>query len=297
MADRYTYVPYFGLFLMLVWGGAEIAERFDAGRNFGFLMIVAVVVLTILGFRQASLWRDQETLYRHTLAVTSGNSLIAHNLCHHLLTTDRLSEAEQYCREAIAARPDYALAYNSLGIIGMQQRKYAFASENFTKAVSIAPESVLFQVNLASALALDGRPEEAERVLQRASEVAGNVPAPDLFFDGVRLIAAAYAERKDFSKALENLKRAVFLAPNRPDARAELAMVMAELKDFAESNRQIEAALAAAPNDPRILTIYGRILMMQNRNTEAIGLFEQALKMQPNHEEARTYLKQAREKQ
>lgn len=297
MADRYTYIPYFGLFIMLVWGGADIAVRYGGERFAGAAITAAVAVFSIVSFQQTSRWRDSETIFKHTLSVTSGNSLIAHNLCLHFLAANRLTEAERYCTDAIAANSTNALAFNSLGIIGMQQRRYAFAGENFEKAVAISPDSVPYQVNLASSYAFAGRAEEAERVLLDAMSLSAAAQNSGLFFDGFRLIAATYAEMKDFPKALENMKRVVSIAPQRPDSRAYLALVLAEMRDFTESNRQIEGALAAAPNDPRILTIYGRILLMQNRNTEAVGLFEQALKVQPNFEEARTYLKQAREKQ
>lgn len=81
MADRYTYLPYIGLFLAVVWGIGEIVERRAAFR----LVLGVLSVLAILGFAgmtraQARQWRDSVTLFRHALAVTGDNPLARRGL-------------------------------------------------------------------------------------------------------------------------------------------------------------------------------------------------------------------------
>src|SRR5262249_25877602 len=76
LADRYTYVPYLGLFVMIVWVTTSLAKEREFGRYAAeTAILVAVVVFAVLATRQASLWRNNETLYRHTLAVTTNNHL------------------------------------------------------------------------------------------------------------------------------------------------------------------------------------------------------------------------------
>src|SRR6476660_3385091 len=91
LADRYTYVPYFGLFIMLVWG---IGDLLKSKKAFFAVFAIAIIVFAGLSFRQASFWKNNETLYRHTLAVTKDNFLISHNLCYTLTLENRLDEAE-----------------------------------------------------------------------------------------------------------------------------------------------------------------------------------------------------------
>src|SRR5207247_3790106 len=99
IADRYTYVPYFGLFIMIVFGISSVVSFIPFRRKAVTLATAAaLLVLTVVAARQNSYWSDNETLYRHTLAVTSNNYLIDHNLCHFYLLENRLNEAEPLCR-------------------------------------------------------------------------------------------------------------------------------------------------------------------------------------------------------
>src|SRR6201993_2386801 len=75
-ADRYTYLPQIGLYLLVSWAIAEVAASLRIRRQ--VLAIVAVVVIAALSSRawiQTSYWRDSETLWRHALAVTSNNDI------------------------------------------------------------------------------------------------------------------------------------------------------------------------------------------------------------------------------
>ena len=74
-ADRFAYVPHIGLFVVLVWGGLALARRLSLGRRTVACCAAAVlVVCTGLSFRQVTLWRDTETLFRHALAIEPDNS-------------------------------------------------------------------------------------------------------------------------------------------------------------------------------------------------------------------------------
>lgn len=95
MADRYAYLPYVGLFVAVVWGVAELARewRLHGAWIGGF----GVLVLVSLGFvtrQQVGYWRDSETLWRHTLAVTGDRNFAAHDgLARDLALHGRVDEA------------------------------------------------------------------------------------------------------------------------------------------------------------------------------------------------------------
>ena len=163
LADRYVYIPYFGLFIMLVWGIGDIFEKFKLKTSaFAAFFAIIVIVLSFLSFRQVSHWRNNEILYRHALAVTKDNFLISHNLCYTLTLASRLDEAEPYCRASIEIKPNYYEAYNTLGILQVKRGQYAEAEQNFKEVILNKPNYSLVYANLALALALDKRPEEAE---------------------------------------------------------------------------------------------------------------------------------------
>jgi hypothetical protein len=74
MADRYTYVPFFGLFVMLVWGAAEFVPRLKLNAaSTAVVAAIPIIVLSIVAFNQTSLWKDSITLYTHTLNAGQGH--------------------------------------------------------------------------------------------------------------------------------------------------------------------------------------------------------------------------------
>ncbi|MFN3330199.1 MAG: tetratricopeptide repeat protein, partial [Pyrinomonadaceae bacterium] len=137
MADRYTYIPYFGLFIALVWGVGELAERLNLQRIAVIVGFLATIALSILAYKQTSYWRNSETLYRYSLSVVGESFLIAYNFCLVLMRQDRLEEAEEFCQKAAIWNREYPSAYNALGIIKMIKQDYEAAVNYFSMALSL----------------------------------------------------------------------------------------------------------------------------------------------------------------
>lgn len=292
MADRYTYVPYFGLFVMLAWG---LGDLLKSKRVFFALFAVAIIIFSILSFRQTSHWKNNETLYRRTLAVTKDNFLISHNLCYTLVLEDRLDEAEPFCRKAIEVNPTYEQGYNTLGILQIKRGQYAEAEQNFKRVLEIAPQFGLAYANLSVAQSLQKRPDEAEANLEKAVKSSGGAAvANDVWINALNNLAAAFTEQNNYQKAAENLTRVLILDQNNAPARANLALTLYHLKRYDEAQKLIETAIQLAPDQPISYNTYGLILLAQDRKTEAAGLFEKALQLKPDYAEARENLKKAK---
>lgn len=297
LADRYTYIPYFGLFVMLVWGLSDLFEYLKINRTI-YLSVFAliVIVLSMISFRQTSFWKDDETIYRHALAVTSGNAVISHDLCYTLMLANRLDEAEGLCRSAIEIKPDFFLGYNTLGIIQIKRGQYSEAEKNFRKILADRPNFSLAYGNLALALALEKRPEEAEENLEKAVRLDNGSVQTDIWINSLNAIAAAYAEKGNYEKASENLARILKLDNNNANARGNLASMFYHMNRLSEAQELIESAIQLDPNQPAAYNTYGLIMLAQDRKTEAAGLFKKALQLAPNFAEAKENLKKSETK-
>lgn len=296
MADRYTYVPYFGLCLMAVWGLGELAERLTLPKIvFPLVLTICVGVLTVLAHNQTALWQNHETLYKATLARTKNNVLVAHNLCHHLMTEDRLDEAESFCRQAIEMRANYPESYNTLGIIEMKRQRYAEAETNFKKALEISPNFVIVYANLATSLAFQGKADEAETFLERAAALGEGQLDPVIWTDALRGVAISFVKNGNLQKAMDNYNRAIYVSPNRADVRAEGARVLYELHRYDEALALIQTALQLQPADSRALNTYGAVLLALDRKAEAVSVLEQAVKADPEFADAKSNLQKAKE--
>lgn len=294
MADRYTYVPYFGLFIMLVWGICDLFKKFGLDQKIAIAFLgVASVMFAVVSFGQASVWRDHETLYRHTLAVTKDNFLIAHNLCHALTLQDRLDEAESYCRASLSVRPDYYEAFNTLGVLELKRGQLIKSEENFQQVLRLAPNYATGYANIAVAQALLGKPEEAEANLEKAVILSGESTDPSVWVNTLRDVAAAYATTNNYEKAAANLRRILFIDPGNVSARTGLTFALIELNRFDEALQVIEPVAQSNINDATVYNVYGQVLLGKNRNNEAAEQFEKALEIKPDFDQAKENLKKA----
>jgi hypothetical protein len=117
MADRYTYIPLIGLFLIVAWGAPELVARWPQARR--ALPAVAACILLLCGAlarAQVRYWSDGNTLWRHALVVTENNYIAHNNLGATLIQQGRAEDALPHLVEAVRLRPSFALARNNLGI-------------------------------------------------------------------------------------------------------------------------------------------------------------------------------------
>ncbi len=295
MADRYTYLPYFGLFIMLVCGLAELFDYLKINRKAVLLLsIVVVLILSFISFRQTSFWKSDETLYAHSLSVTQDNYLILQNYCHFLMLKDRLDEAEKLCRDSIEVKPRYAEAVNTLGIIQFKRGQYAEAAESFGKTLEIAPGYKEIYFNYSNALSLSGKPVEAEEQLAKAIVFTPPNANPVVWIETLSNLAAAYGKAEKFENAAENYTRILQIAPERADIRANYALTLYKLKKLDEAQNQIEYSIRQNPDLPDSYNNYGLILLAKNEKEKAAEQFEKALKLKPDFKQAEENLKKAK---
>jgi hypothetical protein len=184
MADRYTYTTMIGLFILVVWGVADLLVRGTVARPktaTGIFPVraapitLAVIVLMALAVRaraQVGYWRDGVTLFSHAVALTPENYL-AHN--HLGVAYDRGGApdraAEEY-RKALAIAPDYALAHYNLGRALAELNKVEEAIVEYRNAISLSPHFYRTHHNLGYALARTGKLDEAMQAYREAIRLA-----------------------------------------------------------------------------------------------------------------------------
>jgi tetratricopeptide (TPR) repeat protein len=167
LADRYTYIPFIGLFIMVAWGLFALTAPWRL-RQAVRAGIAAVVLLACLGgtWVQAGYWRNSETLFRHAMEVTRGNYIAYNHLGMDLTNRGRLAQAKMAYRQALAVAPAYPPAYNNLGIVFAREGKFQEAVDNFKKAIALTPDNLSYYRNLAVVYARAGRKLEAAAVME-----------------------------------------------------------------------------------------------------------------------------------
>jgi tetratricopeptide (TPR) repeat protein len=161
-ADRYTYLPLTGVFILLVWSGAELGASRPRLRRVLALAAAAIIAALALCTRsQLPLWHDSVTLFRHTVAVTRDNYIAHTNLGSALAQQGETTAAIYHYREAIRIRPDSPNALNDLGNAYLTLGYPAEALPWYDRALATGAGRAEVHLNRGLALVALGRRQEA----------------------------------------------------------------------------------------------------------------------------------------
>ncbi len=144
IADRYAYLPFIGLFIMICWAVADWAQQKHLPT--ALLRAVSAAVLLALGliaYRQLGYWRDNVTLWSHALAVTDGNFLAENNLGKALLADGRTEEGVAHFYKAVAIYPDDPVGNMNIGLYEQKRGSLFAAIERYKKTVSLTRDPEL----------------------------------------------------------------------------------------------------------------------------------------------------------
>jgi tetratricopeptide (TPR) repeat protein len=291
-ADRYTYVPMIGLFLMLGWGAAELTRRLPRARN----AVIAAAVLACSGclivtWSQIQYWATSETLLRHTLEVTSDNFITHHNLADYYLQNNRNEEARQEDAEAVRISPLYLEARLNLALALSLMGQPAEAETEYRKALDLHPVGKLLYVGhsgLGAVLATLHRTAEALPELQLAAQLK-----PDSAESHYNL-GTALEELGRNQEAAPEFAAAVHLAPDDSEARKRLAMALAAQGKQDEAVNEFAALAEQRPGDAVIQYDLAIALARAGRLDEAIQHFSESLRLRPDLTAARDGLEIAK---
>jgi len=213
MADRYTYVPLIGIFIIIAWGIPELVAQWRYRKI--CLATLATVVLTILmtmTWKQVGYWKNSITLFEHTLKITSNNYLPHNNLGAALYKQGRIAEAIEHYLQALRIKPDYQKAHNNLGVALDKQGRIAEAIEHYLQALQIKPDSEIAHNNLGAALYKQGRIAEAIEHYLQALRIK-----PDYEKAHYNLGLALYKQGRT-AEAIEHFLQALRIKPDYVEA-------------------------------------------------------------------------------
>ncbi len=189
MADRYAYIPLIGIFLMTVWGAADLADsRQLSFRSRAKIAAIVLVILSIFTSDQIRYWRSASDLWQHAVDVTKGNFSAEENLGVALLTSDRSAEA----------------------------------APHFQNAVRIRPSDTGSHLNLAGIYAMSGRTRDAISEYEIALPRVSN---PTMQAVAYETLGRLYSQVGNYSKARTSYQQAVRIDPQRVSASEGLAKV------------------------------------------------------------------------
>lgn len=240
MADRYTYLPFLGLFVMAVWGVADLlatmrsgitqaaaeadssivatasaSEQRSSARFLGAIGVCVIVALAAATYVQLSYWRDDLTLWTHALSVTHDNFVAENNVGAVLARQGRYEEAVEHLRAASALEPGDPVSQLNLGVYAQQHNDLKQAIARYDAVLQLATDTRI-----------------------RASAYAN--------------LGQVYFTQHDYARALENLESAAKLNNPYP---LQMGLVAQKLGDWNRAAQYYAYALSSQPTDVGFLLL------------------------------------------
>jgi protein O-mannosyl-transferase len=164
LADRYTYIPLIGLFLIIVWGAAEVAGTWPKGiPAVAGVAVIVVAILSMLTVKQIRYWQNSYDLFAHALAVVKRNWLAHNNMGILYAQHNRNDEAIFHFQESVRLNPKGVMGYRNLGNAYQSVGRNTEAIESFHQAVWLNPNDAESHYRLGLAYLLGGNSDFAQQ--------------------------------------------------------------------------------------------------------------------------------------
>jgi protein O-mannosyl-transferase len=269
-ADRYTYMPCIGIFIMVAWGLKAVIDRIASRKKVAaeIALVAALVTLCWLTWKQVGYWKNDFTLFSHALAVTKGNYTAYNNLGYFFERAGRRNDAKAYYQKALELYPNYAYAHYNLGLLLTDMGRTDEAMAHFQKALECNPDYAKAHNNLGLLLAKMGRTDEALVHYRKAFECNPNRA------EAHNILGALLDMMGRNDEALDHYRKALECNPNYDEAHNNLGLRLAKMGRTDEALDHFLKALAINPNNGDAQYNLGALLDMMGRTAEAFTLVQ-----------------------
>ena len=244
MADRYTYIPFIGLFIIISWGICNLFEKVSYRKIIVLpLVLIFLIYLSCISREQVKYWRNSVTLFSHALQIVPNNYVAHENLGFAFLDQGRLDDALYHFRKASVLMP---------------------GKERFYKNVSIP-------------LHRQGRYEEAINELIKSLRINPN------YSDGYYHLGNIYYSQQRLRESADQYRRTIALQPDHAEAHNNLGMILAQEGHTVEAIKHCSEAIRLKPDFAEAFNNMGVYLANQGDLRGAIAYFDKALTIKPDY--------------
>lgn len=313
MADRYTYLPLIGPFVMMVWGGSELGKRLGLGwKKLAVSGSVVLAALMLVGWFQVRYWKNSIRLFTHAVAVTGPNAVAHSALGSAYGDAGNAQQAVLHFRKALELSPGNPFYHYGLGLALSQTADPAGAAKHLQTALGILEDRKDRQkvlVALGSAAAQLGRTAEAEADFRKAlaidpADARAHIGLGDLLAGQQKQaeaivhyeaaaaaepasvsiqagLARLYVQVGDVPKALARYRDVLRLDPNQSEAHFVIGQQLLEQNDVFRAARHFQEGLRHSPQNARAHFFLGIALARQGRFSAAADSFFEAVRIDP----------------
>jgi tetratricopeptide (TPR) repeat protein len=261
IADRYTYLPLLGVFIMVVWAFAEVSKRWPKRAWIAAgAALLASLAMAARTHQQARVWQNSLALFSHAVAASTNNPVAHYNLGVELLFQGRAAEAAPQFHATIRAHEagyrynEVHRAHNNLGYILVGYGRWNDASNWLAQGLALRPDDAELNLNLGRALLGLTNATGAVIHLTKAARLLTKAPEPGV------LLGQALAGAQRPREAVAQFRSTLAAHTNSVDALNAFAWLLAtspdeQVRDGAEALRLARRARALTNSPVTLLTL------------------------------------------
>lgn len=244
IADRFTYIPYLGLFLIYTVLFEKLLVKFQNRKVLLYsTLVIYLLLISVQTFNQIKVWQNSETLWTDVIKKQPNAVLAYNNLAHYYIQQKQPEKALANYNVAIELQPEKAQTYNNRGKIYFDRGEYDKALEDYNKSLSLEPE-------YADALANRG---------------------------------AVYGATNQFEKAIKDFTKVLEINPKNTDVISNRAFVFYRQKEFEKAISDCKLYLEFKPKDTEVINLKGLCYAGLNDFDTAILEYNRAIQIEPTN--------------
>jgi len=278
IADRWTYVPAIGLFIIVSWGGAAFLEKFSQKKAPKIIAATLILLsLTIASNAQVKYWKNSITLFSHAIEVTKDNGLAHYNLGQALGEAGDFDQAIFHYYTALKINPKNDEAHVNLANALARKGEMDEAVSHFNLALKIDPENEYAHFNLANALVQTGKPDEAVDHFNIALKLN---PKEDRAYVG---LGNVFAGKKQLNKSVEYTLKALEINPKNEVASDNLGKIMLQQGNIAGAFIYFKKTVDINPNNENAKTNLNQLSIIQKRIDDQAAKISETIQKDPDN--------------
>lgn len=281
--DNYAYLPFVGFLIILAWLLNLLYPKLAGERRVqycktGFLVFVSMVVcLEIFAtWSYLAKWQNTGTLCKYMIGLAPREAVIYGLLGEFDVDHGKFDEGIQMCTQSIALDPkSAAAAYFDRGTAYYNEKRYPEALADLKQAILINPAMAEAYCNYGALMFAQQDFDKAIAMFNKAAQLA---PSAITYFN----LAKAYQQKKNFSEALGNFKKALTMNPDNYKPYVDIAIILEEQGNFGEATPYMEQALSMDSPDINLHGLWAGMLARHGKISDAVEEYRTILRINPN---------------
>jgi tetratricopeptide (TPR) repeat protein len=286
MADRYTYIPLIGIYIILAWGLFDLLAQWRNQRvRFVAIVLAIVCVLMVFSWKQIGYWKNSVILFQRAVDVTENNYAAENNLGLSLFVKGKYAAAGEHFKKSLEINPRFATAHMNMGRVLAQQGQLEEALRLYAKALAEKPDFVAVYNYAGIAHDRLGNTEQAVLNYQQAIQI------DPTFAEAHNNLGDALFRLGKLDKAFASYQQAININPAYAEAYNSLGEFWYHT---GHSEKAFPNFVLAIKSNPRFAEAYngaGAALIRMGEARKATAFFREAVKIDPDYVAAQNNLK------